>query len=57
MSQRTLLIIFAVATVVLFGAWRLFVTTTVQMGGVTAGVALLVGLFVVGAIAAPYLDR
>lgn len=57
MSQRTILIIFAVITVVAFAALRLFTATVIYPNGVTAGAIMLVVVFVIGAIAAPYLDR
>lgn len=56
MSQRTLLIIFAVITVVAFAALRFASKAIGQMEGLWWLITLL-AIFLVGAIAAPYLDR
>lgn len=57
MSPRTLLIVFGVGTFMAFAAWRLAAVSIVGYGGIAAGLGALALLFVVGAIAAPYLDR
>lgn len=57
MSQRLILVLFAVGTFAAFGALKFFTKATVEHGGIEAGLVLIGVLFVIGAIAAPYLDR
>lgn len=56
MSQRTLLIIFCIITIIAFAMLRLASKAIGQMDGLWWLVALL-AIFLIGAIAAPYLDR